>query len=372
MDVSRGAFDRLVRGFYDAALNECGWRDVVADVETVFGAPGASIIDLDVSRAQVTGIVTHGLEPAQDDYATRMNAINPRMKRALSQLGPHVAVDYDGLPEEGIRRHEFYAWLERECGVKYFIGARMQDDGPSLSFLSVEFTAAHGPASEEEVEFFRRVVPHAANAWRLSGKLARLQADAHAAALALDSTGVATLGLNAHGLIVSANRAAEQVLLAADGLFSLDRKLYSARSAADRTLQIAIANALSCANGRGGNARRVLAIPRPSRQRDYIVEISALAGRAGRMPDDVPVIFVFIRDPDAMSIGPGKLQDIYGLTRREAEIAVALQQGAALPQTARVLGIAHNTARAHLASIFKKTGCASRAELVALIARAGF
>ena len=83
--------------------------------------------DLDRGAGTVAAMHAFGVGATQDDYALRMNAINPRMKRALLQPGCHTSFDYEALPEAAIRRHEFYDWLTRECGVKYFIGSSMLD-----------------------------------------------------------------------------------------------------------------------------------------------------------------------------------------------------------------------------------------------------
>jgi DNA-binding CsgD family transcriptional regulator len=51
----------------------------------------------------------------------------------------------------------------------------------------------------------------------------------------------------------------------------------------------------------------------------------------------------------------------------EANLAVALASGRSLVDAADALGIAHNTARSHLRSIFAKTGVRRQSQLVHLL-----
>ncbi len=60
---------------------------------------------------------------------------------------------------------------------------------------------------------------------------------------------------------------------------------------------------------------------------------------------------------------------VFGLTDREADLAVELARCASLAQAAANCGMAGNTARNHLQSIFRKSGASSQAEAVQLFAR---
>jgi DNA-binding CsgD family transcriptional regulator len=63
------------------------------------------------------------------------------------------------------------------------------------------------------------------------------------------------------------------------------------------------------------------------------------------------------------------LRHRYGLTEREAEIALHLAQGLALPEAAEHLGIRLTTARTHLGRLFEKTDTRSQLALALRVAR---
>ena len=66
-------------------------------------------------------------------------------------------------------------------------------------------------------------------------------------------------------------------------------------------------------------------------------------------------------------MAPAALAKLFGLTPAEASFAVLLGDGLTLDEAAAEQGIARNTARAHLRSIFAKTGVSRQTMLVRLI-----
>ena len=77
---------------------------------------------------------------------------------------------------------------------------------------------------------------------------------------------------------------------------------------------------------------------------------------------------LFVSDPrQDTQVDPEAIRDLFQLTRMEANLAVALANGCSLVDAADVLGIAHNTARSHLRSIFAKTGARRQSQLVHLL-----
>ncbi len=79
-------------------------------------------------------------------------------------------------------------------------------------------------------------------------------------------------------------------------------------------------------------------------------------------------MIVFINEPErSYEIDTKILMSLYGLTNAEVNLSKRLAEGANLDQAATDLGIARNTARAQLRSIFAKTGVSRQSMLVSLI-----
>jgi DNA-binding CsgD family transcriptional regulator len=77
---------------------------------------------------------------------------------------------------------------------------------------------------------------------------------------------------------------------------------------------------------------------------------------------------VLVKDPgDADNANAELLIDLFGLTRRESEVALAVVAGHGLRAAAQQLGIAVTTARTHLQHVFEKTQTQRQSELTGLV-----
>jgi DNA-binding CsgD family transcriptional regulator len=77
---------------------------------------------------------------------------------------------------------------------------------------------------------------------------------------------------------------------------------------------------------------------------------------------------VFIRDPERKSQPSLELvKQLFDLTPAEARLALLLADGLTLDEAAEALEIRKNTIRAHLRSIFSKTGVKRQTTLVTLM-----
>ena len=106
---------------------------------------------------------------------------------------------------------------------------------------------------------------------------------------------------------------------------------------------------------------------------DYVVHFLPLrANQQGPAFDDPraeAALFFRLASVD-MALGDGRLlARRYAFTPREIEVLQAIVEVRGVPQVAALLGISTRTAKAHLHSVFAKTGTDRQADLVKLVAR---
>ena len=83
-----------------------------------------------------------------------------------------------------------------------------------------------------------------------------------------------------------------------------------------------------------------------------------------------PSVVVFISDPEQeLNTSAEALRKVFDLTPAEARLSLLLADGNSLDQASKQLNISTNTGRAHLRSIFAKTGVTQQTQLVRLILR---
>jgi len=87
-----------------------------------------------------------------------------------------------------------------------------------------------------------------------------------------------------------------------------------------------------------------------------------------QVEDQEPAIIILIGDPERqISSGSRVVQQIYGLTNREADVALLLMQGESLREVCEKMKIHITTARTLLYRVLAKTGCQRQAELMRLL-----
>ena len=183
----------------------------------------------------------------------------------------------------------------------------------------------------------------------------------------LDQLSFGIVQLGPRGTVVAVNRAGEKILGRKDGL-SLTRLGVRASSPRDDSrLQLAIARAggVTAAMADQGDAGGHLRVQRPSGARPYTVVVSPLGLDRVYLSLGQPIAMLIITDPDAgPQLDERAMQSLFGFTPAEARLVNLLVTGASLPDIAKRLGIAFETARTQLAHARAKTETASQADLV--------
>jgi DNA-binding CsgD family transcriptional regulator len=180
----------------------------------------------------------------------------------------------------------------------------------------------------------------------------------------IDTNPLATFLLDDRGCILVANRAAEALLAAQDGVVAAQGELALRNANDDRTLRELIERALAEGIDDGPGAMRAL---RPSGERPYSIAVTPLAGSEMRNAAH-PVICVMIGDHEAgENVSEPSLQAFYGLSPAECRLARRLATGEELKAAAAALGIGYGTARGQLSAIFRKTETNRQGELVRLL-----
>ena len=130
-------------------------------------------------------------------------------------------------------------------------------------------------------------------------------------------------------------------------------------------LQALIAEAVRTAKGLGTKLDAAMTVPR--RTGPPLTILVSPAPMHDWFGLGVPVALVLIKDPAAPAGSAAVLRQLFNLTAREAELALALVEGRTETEFAAMRGISHNTAHAHMKNLMTKTGCRRQSELVALL-----
>ena len=356
---------RLIEAIYQASLHEGDWKKIIMDLSTHMGAVGGAMIDIQNDMGVPLKVISEGLNDTADDFALRMFRIDPRLKHTLPIHTKHTLGDYAFTNEEEMRRSEFYDWLDRVCGTKYFIGSRLSTTDPVTSLVAISYAPEHGHPSQEQIDYFHLLSPHIGNAWQVTRLRAKADAATHFADMVTKTLPWGLAGLDGKGKCIALNEKAEAIFGLNDGLLLNEGNIRSQYAAVDRTLQKLIDQVLRTNMGQGFSAGAALAIPRPSKRPDFALQIIPGMNRGNDVDPNYPSVLIVISDPsEPATIDIHQLRTLYGLTEREGELVGWMLTGCSLPEAAREMGVAHQTTRVHLQNVFHKTHTSSQPELI--------
>ncbi|TFH68824.1 helix-turn-helix transcriptional regulator [Gammaproteobacteria bacterium LSUCC0057] len=180
------------------------------------------------------------------------------------------------------------------------------------------------------------------------------------------SIGIITL--DERGKVITRNAIADELLRSKDGIHIINDTIHLDSATARAKFTGYVEEVLEAQRQQSVAQVNALSVDRPSGKADLEILIKPMMIDKSVDPSHTPHMMVFINEPEkSYDIDIRILMSIYGLTRAEALLAKYLAEGANLDQSAQQLGIARNTARAQLRSIFAKTGVSQQSMLVSLI-----
>lgn len=175
----------------------------------------------------------------------------------------------------------------------------------------------------------------------------------------LDASAAAALLLTAGDVIAHMNRAAAQLVAAADGLCSEAGRLMAADAAHAASFQQFLAAARRAAPG----SIRGIVLPRAGQPWPLHVAATPLA--AAGTGDAEPAVGIFTSDPAGVAPVPGMLlHALYRFTPAETAIANALLTGYSIGEIAALRQVTSGTIRQQLKHILHKSGSARQSDLV--------
>jgi DNA-binding CsgD family transcriptional regulator len=355
MNILFDAFDSI----YEAALDPHHWPRALQAIADCFGDIG-TVLMFGRDDGSMGTIVSASLTAAQEDYDSHWHLHDLRVARAVERgllLKSDAITDRHVVSKEETESHPIYTDFLAKHGLGWCAAITVLPHPRNPVFISVQRPKSKPPYSEDELEILVRIGRHLENALRVGIRL--LQAESRNKSLielfsALD---YGVLILDARHDVVFKNALAQRALL--NG-FSLRPLLAGNRTFAEIecTTRALLAGEMPDAHRPIGPIR----IDRPN-DRPFLVYVMPIAVGGG---DSVLSMF-----DSAMSIGPNPalLRDALGLTLSEAKVAALVGAGTAPQKAADQLGLAEDTVRKTLKTIFSKVGVTRQSELVALLAR---
>jgi DNA-binding CsgD family transcriptional regulator len=364
---------QLVERIYEAVVDADAWHDFVAELSEALGGPAVQI-SLRLPDAEPTPDAYYktGLD---DSYHAAF------VKHALQGL-PWGSLAHDSfrarfglaaevLAEDTVEEAGFYRdfmqpqGLAPEWPICHVIRTHK---GAPIAGIVIYRREGGPPIGPESLTLLDSLVPHLARAYAIHAQLANARHERTALAEVIDRLPVGVILLDSEGRAVLTNRSVEKILQLNDG-FRLERDRPRAWDARDnRSLKLAISEATRHEDNRGQAHGGFVCLSRPTGRRAYPVWVGSLLAAAPDHRTDEAKTILFIADPEGGLISTCEvLQELYQLTRAEAELVRMIAGGQSLDQVAEARGVTMNTVRSQLKQVFCKTDTKRQGELVHVV-----
>ena len=367
------ALFNLIGRLYDTATDTGKWGAFLTELVTLFGASAGHLTHFDFQERRMTFSVQVGLDHMSAALWQRYEALlpeDPRMPAYAKYLGKPQSCRMT-IDEQTLHASRFYREVLVPARIEYTLGLKLDGDNNGGTGLAITRDDRSSPFDQADCDLLGKIIPHLKRALEIHKRFALLDFGQRMALEALDRIATGIVLLDEGGVVKFANRLARDIAGSADGF----RIIGDSVMFADYDIQTEV---IAAARGAIASARagRVLpgkgfAIPRPSGATPYALMVSTLWGSHLRFDlgllDD-PIAVLFLSDPQRPQEAPAELlQRLYGLTPAEARVLEALVAGHNLKGTAAGLGIAYETARSHMKSIFDKTNTRRQIDVVKLV-----
>ncbi|MEI2790189.1 MAG: LuxR C-terminal-related transcriptional regulator [Steroidobacteraceae bacterium] len=177
-----------------------------------------------------------------------------------------------------------------------------------------------------------------------------------------------TVVFDENGSVMRTNRVADALLVEKDGIRMVQNALQAEFPAENKGLQRLIKLALAAPGAAVPAVPEAMSLTRRSGRASLGVLVRPVPLGEWSEGRHRPTAIAFIRDPERKSqLSQEIIKNLFGLTGAEATLALLLAKGLTLDEAAAELKIRKNTTRAHLRSIFAKTGVRRQTTLVHLL-----
>ena len=255
--------------------------------------------------------------------------------------------------------NEIYSWYQ----VQKALEVRL--DGPDDSHIvwaladPVDSIAWSSP----RVEMISRLLPQLRQYARVHSALVEANAPGDAAMKLLESTRVGIIQMDRRGMIVEMNEQAGKLVRSCNGLSCRADSLVAVQPKDQSRLDTLLARALPRYTDQAMSGSMV--IRRSSLFPMLVLHVLPVSSRDEHYRARRIAALILVIDPmDRARIDSSLMQEILGLTPKEARIAVMLAEGRTLRQIAAITGRRYSTLRTQLNHIYTKLGLSRQVELV--------
>jgi len=348
---------RMILSIYRAPMAEFPWQDAVNHLAA--HTDSSAVIVIRPPSEDDLGFLVSCPESTEVEYAYQAHYWKTDPFRELP-IGEVLTID-EFVGMDNWLQSEFYQELiGDEARVHHGLGVNLLSrNGTTLRIRLYRFSN-QPPFGNTEKQAIRTLVPHFEQALWMGSSIENNQGNSEVYESVLDQLHVGVIVLDENRRMLRCNQTAKNLLKEGSSLRIRSHGLEIGNRLDNSMLQKTLATHTT--------GLTTMSISRAPGQRKLGLMIRGVSLPEASEGRGCPAWMMFISDPDTQIAAPlGILRQLFGFTPAEATLALKLANGHSLDEAAELLNIRRNTARAHLRSVFAKSGVTRQAELVRVI-----
>ncbi len=361
MSSTFGELGDIADGFAAAAIDPTRWNAAMESAARATGSSGAILVPL---KGRLP-LFPHNesLQPVVESYVKDgWIDRDVRYRPMATLLQKRVATEFDFTSPDEMAHLPYYQEFLRPHKLQWYAAVIIGERDNTWS-LSLQRSIAQGPFTPSELRRLSALSRSLSGAAELARAFNFARLDG--ALQAFETSGSAVAMIGRFGQVVSLNRSAERLL--GTDLQVVHGHIVSA----DRDATAALRRALHALiwSREADVMQPPIVLPRKD-GRPILAYPSRLTG--GVAADGFAQChgFVLFVDLEArLGIPPGDLAQVFGLTSAEARLVNRLLNEDSVEAAADQLGVARETARNQLKSVFQKTETHRQGQLISLLTR---
>lgn len=361
---------QIVEAAFQAALCDELWGNWFPDLAAALGGTGVVAFILDAEQRTVERSVSIW-SPARavDEYFAGYGAYDPQLPLAFSFEGLGTFVDLAGTDTSEPMVADYLKWQRSVANSAHHMTAivPLGGGGKSLAF-SIHREPALGPTPSAAQQALDGVLPDIQRAAALGLRHNEMLQNAFWDGAIVGRADQIAFLIDEQGRVMRHTDAASRLISQRDGLDIRQGVLRPSDPADDRVFARLIGQCIRRTDPRSGTMR----VKRSPGKSPYVLVCYPLLKNVRSLAPAEAAAFVTIVDTNSSAEESAHLyRDGFGLSAREAQMAVALMGGHSVESAAAMLGVSMSTARSHMRKLFQKTETSNQASLVRLLGRLG-
>lgn len=355
------SFSTLVLSLSTSLVSDDPWRPFLLELSAQIDAKHGTLILVPPDAGGRGTMITPTSTPQDiQDYIDRYLLIDPFVRLPEGQ----VVAFYEYIGQAALENAPDYKEWLGVIDASHILGVDLRLASGFEARLRLSRAPGGDVFTPDERRWVEKILPHLRQALEIYQRLELSRSERAVMIDTVEQFAVGTVLLDSSFAVLKVNEVAASILAEADGMVLADGHIVLSDTDANRAFNAVLTETREAPAG----ARTLFPVERPSGRGDIMVIAQPIPTPDFMHAGAVPVVALLITDPARKrQIDGTTLCRLFGLTPTEGAISAALANGASVGEAAQQLGIADNTVRAHLRSVFSKLGVNRQLQLVHLI-----